>query len=134
MENNFRGRLISPMQKAVNHPLLRVLKIFGLRPLLWGIHQFSDCCLEMLHLLKPSSRCGEGLQKLQRLYILCQHDASCGSMSRWSYVSGIEPWKAQQKVTQGAFSTKVCRRPNPTPRRLSPNHCYYHGSACLFVC
>lgn len=78
------------MQKVANHPLLRVLKNVWIEAIIVVNISVSDCCLEMLHLLKPSSRCGEGLEKLQRLRILRQHDPSCGSMCRQSHVSGFK--------------------------------------------
>lgn len=52
------------MQKVANHPLLRVLKNIWIEAIIVVNISVSDCCLEMLHLLKPSSRCGEGLGKL----------------------------------------------------------------------
>lgn len=78
------------MQKVANHPLLRVLKNVWIEAIIVVNISVSDCCLVMLHLLKPSSRCGEGLEKLQRLRILRQHDPSCGSMCRQSHVSGFK--------------------------------------------
>lgn len=130
----FSGRLIAPMNKVVNHPLLRLLKKYLACDQNYGEHiPVSGWCLDMS--LKPSSRCS---LRWGPAVALASSYLPPSWPALWIYVVlVIRAWNptAALLLQLGERS----HRGLPPQRlvfsqRLSPNHCNYYGNTCLFVC